>query len=117
MEIKEAQIKGPESVGKKPPEIMVDIETREKEDIPKGLETWMERVEKVAPKPVQINDDFGQPVLTPTNPVNPVITLPVTRKTFLAGFKLKISEAGRWLSESIFRLIKMKKGEVKFDQK
>ena len=57
--------------------------------------------------PQIITDDQGQPVLTPSTPVNPKIVLPVTKSVFISGFKKSIQEAGRWLSV-LLRLIKKK---------
>lgn len=99
------------------PEIEIkDLEKiREEEKLPPEVETWMRKVEKA--KTTTVTDDrTGQPILTPSQPVSPKIVLPVTRKTFAAGFKKTIEEAGRWLSTFILRLIKIKKGEVKFKE-
>jgi hypothetical protein len=85
---------------------------RERENImPKDVELWLKEVKMPTATPVNIGQ---QVVMTPTTPVNPVIQLPVTRTTFAAGFKKSISEAGRWLSVFLFRLIKIKKGNVEF---
>lgn len=96
-------------------EMLTDLRPRE-EELPREVTTWMTRVEQVAPQPVQVNDDAGQPILTPAAPTDPVIVVPVTRRVFASGFKKKMTEAGRWLSEYVFRLIKIKRGEVKFNE-
>lgn len=90
-----------------------DLEiTGEDEKLPPEIETWMRKVEKA--KTTTVSDDNGQPIMTPAQPQDPKITLPTTRKTFGDGFKKTIEEAGRWLSTFVWRLIKIKKGEVKF---
>lgn len=96
---------------------MVDIgrENLSTEPIPREIKTWMEKVEAASPpQPQQINDDSGQPILTPTAPQNPKIVLPITKSTFVKGFKKTFTDAGRWLSVFFFRFIKIKKGEVTF---
>jgi len=96
---------------------IVDIgrDNIDSEPIRRDIKTWMEKVEQASSsQPQQVNDDSGQPLLTPTAPQNPKIVLPITRSTFVKGFKKTFTEAGRWLSVFFFRFIKMKKGEVTF---
>lgn len=96
---------------------IVDIsrENADKETIPREVKTWMEKLEQASnSQPQDVNDDAGQPLLTPVSPVNPKIALPVTRSTFVSGFKKTWLEAGRWLSVFLFRFIKIKKGNVTF---
>ena len=98
-------------------EVMMDIKSREKPEVRKEVESWLEKLEE-DPKMTQqkITDDSGQTVLKPSVPINPKITLPVQKTTFLYGFKKGVDEAGRWLSEFVFRLIKINKGNVKFKE-
>lgn len=85
--------------------------------VPREVKTWMEKVEETQSNPVPVTDDkTGTPIMTPAAPSDPVIVLPVTRSTFTSGFTKTVSDAGRWLSEFLFRLIKIKKGNVKFNQ-
>jgi len=93
---------------------MVDVKMGEEAPLPREVKTWMEKFEQ---DPIQkvINDDrTGQPIMTPSAPVDPRIQLPVTRGTFTSGFGKAISDAGKWLSVFIFRVIKINKGKVKF---
>lgn len=90
-------------------EILVDVRKGE-EQIPEGVEPWIERVERVKA------DDTGRQTLTAQGPVAPKITLPTTKQSFLVGLKKKVSDAGRWLSTFILRLIKIKKGNVEFKE-
>ncbi|MFA4827444.1 MAG: hypothetical protein WC596_04325 [Candidatus Shapirobacteria bacterium] len=86
---------------------------RERENImPKDVEHWLKEI-KTTPIATPVNVG-QQTVMTPTTPTNVKIQLPVTRTTFAAGFKKSISEAGRWLSIFLFRLIKIKKGNIEF---
>jgi hypothetical protein len=113
-ENKERLIGQPESI--KQPDIIINT----KPDIgpvPREVKTWMEKVEQTQTNPVPLTDDkTGAPLLTPAAPSNPVIVLPTTRTTFTGGFTKTVNDAGRWLSEFILRLIKIKKGNVKFKE-
>ncbi|MDP4010068.1 MAG: hypothetical protein Q8P53_03770 [Candidatus Shapirobacteria bacterium] len=98
------------------PEIDI-IRSKPEVDLPAGVEKWMVRVEKTQTQTTTILDDSsGQPLMSPSAPSDPQIVLPITRKTFADGFKKTVGEAGKWLSEYIFRLIKIKKGKIKFKE-
>lgn len=85
--------------------------------LPHEVETWMEKVEKADTSNQQtVTDDNGQPIMKPAAPADPKITLPITRKKFVEGFKKKIDEAGKWLSTFLFKVIKLKKGKVRFQE-
>ncbi len=94
---------------------IVDIgqENISREPIPREIKTWMEKVEQVSTtQPNTINDD-GQ--ITPSSTSqNPKTIIPVTRKSFIAGFKKTWLDASRWLSTFWLRFIKIKKGNVTF---
>ena len=102
---------------KKPVEGMVDLQEYKKRNIPKDVQNWMEEVEKE----VDLNDknqnngNNDDSVLQPIAKT-PKITLPTDRQTFSDGFGKKFGDAGRWLSEFVFRLIKKNKGNVKFKE-
>jgi len=96
---------------------IVDIgrENIGREPIPREISTWMDKFEQASSSnPPQVSDASGQPLLTSSPPSNPKVSLPVTRNTFIAGFKKSFEDAGFWLSTQIFRLIKIKKGNVTF---
>ena len=95
---------------------IVDIRPSiDKETVPREIKSWMEKVEQASSfQPQQINDPVGQPLLNPVSPQDPKIVLPVTRKTFIGGFKKTWSDAGLWLSVFLLRFIKTKKGNVIF---
>ena len=63
-----------------------------------------------------VNDQNGQPILSPAAPSNPKIKLPVTRRNFVAGFKKPFEEAARWVSAFFLRFIRIKKGWVVFKE-
>jgi hypothetical protein len=95
---------------------MGDVRGRDLDKLPHEVESWMTRVEKKGSGDVkQINDDQGQPILTSVSNDDDInLKLPVTRTVFSNGFSLAVNKAGRWLSEFLFRWIKMKKNKVKF---
>lgn len=84
--------------------------------VPTEVKTWMRKVEEDPGDMKTVMDDGGQPVLQPATSQNPKIQLPTTRNKFVAGFKKKIDEAGRWLSTFLFKLIKKNDGKVKFKE-
>jgi hypothetical protein len=84
--------------------------------IPPEVKSWMQKMEEDPGTMKTVNDSAGQPLLTPSAPQNPKVVLPITRTKFIAGFKKTIDEAGRWLSTFILRLVKIKKGKVKFKE-
>lgn len=99
------------------PKEMVDLQENLKPFASRELKTWMEIVEQdpdLTSQSQQIGDDDS--VLQPIAPAVVKITLPTTKKTFASGFNKTFSEAGRWLSEFVFKLIKKEKGNVKFNE-
>jgi len=115
-ENKERQINTPD--GEIKSNSMIDVGVENNAVLPREVKSWMEKVEGLTPSVQQgvIDDSTGQTVLSPTAPVNPVIVMPITKRTFVAGFKKTVTDAGKWLSTFIFRFIKIKKGQVKFQE-
>jgi len=100
----------------KPVEIIKDIHP-ESGPIPREVKTWMEKFEISEKDDTTVVDDStGQTVLSSSSPANTKITLPVDRQDFTDGFTKPISDVGRWLSEFVFRFIKIKEGNVKFKE-
>ncbi|MCL4384167.1 hypothetical protein M1116_01840 [Patescibacteria group bacterium] len=83
-------------------------------EMPPEVKRWMELRREEVKQPQSASP--AQQVLKPAAPQNPKIVIPSTRKTFGAGFKKAISDAGRWFSVFWFRVIKMKKGTVEFKE-
>lgn len=81
--------------------------------VPENIKTWLQKIEE-DPQQVTLTDDSGAVILQPADPQQPKVTLPMTRTSFMAGFKKKINDAGKWLSVFVLRLIKIKKGKVNF---
>jgi hypothetical protein len=102
--------------GIKDREIKVTEFRRQTEEAPPEIKKWIERIEEDPTKMQQVNDVDGQPLLQTASPQQPKIVLPITRTTFVAGFKKKVDEASRWLSTFVLRLIKIKGGKVKFKE-
>ena len=100
-----------------PIEGMVDLKKNEEAFVPREVKGWMEKVEEdpdLTSQNQQNGDDDS--ILQSIAPTVTKITLPTTKKTFTGGFHKTVSEAGRWLSEFVFRLIKKNKGNVKFNE-
>ena len=118
MAITKERIVETEGVETKKTAVMVDVQDRKEKGLPPEVENWMQKMEKQGGSNLQqISDDKGQVVLTKVGDDDDdedKVKLPVSRKTFSTGFALAVNKAGRWLSEFLFRLIKIKKGKVEF---
>ena len=82
--------------------------------VPHEVKSWMQKIEEDPGQMKTVHDDSGQPVLVPTPNQNPKVVLPITREKFVEGFKKTVNDASRWLSGFLLKLIKKKKGNVKF---
>lgn len=80
---------------------------------PRAVESFLQKIEK-APVATPTFDPNGQPQLTASPPTNPKVVLPVTRQTFVNGFRKTFDDVGLWLSHFLFREIKLKDGNVTF---
>ena len=97
-------------------EVMEDIgERKEQTEIPKEVKPWLKEVDKRVSEASGMRK-IGQAVVVPSGQNVPKVSLPVSQRSFVSGLKKKVSEAGRWLSAFIARLIKMKKGNVEFKE-
>ena len=70
-------------------------------EIEKSIETqgYIERVEKQAElKTPVLDDNTGQPLVQPADPIEPEITLPLTDDQIVKGLHHHIWEAIRWLA-------------------
>ncbi|MDD2224707.1 MAG: hypothetical protein PHP97_00900 [Candidatus Shapirobacteria bacterium] len=102
----------------RPTEIMRDLQKDQEAFVPREVRSWMEKVEKnpsLNNQGQKINGDDDS-VLQSIAPAVTKIVLPVDRKNFSEGFNKTMDDAGRWLSEFVFRLIKKNKGNVKFKE-
>lgn len=90
---------------------LVDVEART--HVPENIKNWLQRLEEEQII-TDVNDSQGQPVLQSTAPNSTKTKLPTTKRVFLNGFKKTVSEAGKWLSVFVLRLIKIKKGKANF---
>ncbi|MDD4026589.1 MAG: hypothetical protein PHO75_00175 [Candidatus Shapirobacteria bacterium] len=99
----------------KPTEVLIDL----KKDviIPREVQSWMEKVEQdpAISGQNQIKGDDDS-VLQTIAPAVVKVSLPTNKKVFSEGFNKTVGDAGRWLSEFVFRLIKKNKGNVKFNE-
>ncbi|MDD2483240.1 MAG: hypothetical protein PHE71_03150 [Candidatus Shapirobacteria bacterium] len=102
----------------KPIEGMVDLEKNREAIVPREVKNWMEKVEQ-DPDLTSQNQNNGNnddAILQPIATTVAKITLPTDKRVFSQGFNKTVSDAGRWLSEFVFRLIKKNKGNVKFNE-
>ncbi|MDD4785030.1 MAG: hypothetical protein PHH12_01035 [Candidatus Shapirobacteria bacterium] len=96
---------------------MIDLEKNREVVIPREVKNWMEKVEEDPSLNNQGqnngNDDSAlQSIATTVTK----ISLPTNKRVFSEGFGKTVGDAGRWLSEFVFRLIKKNKGNVKFNE-
>jgi hypothetical protein len=99
-----------------PVEVIRDVKP-EVGPIPREVKSWMEKFEISEDNNTNIVDDkTGQTILSSTTPNDTRIDLPIDRKTFADGFNKPIDNVGRWLSEFVFRFMKIKEGSVKFKE-
>ena len=89
------------------------VDQKPEAPVPPELRSFLQRIEQ-SPTANPTFDPTGQPNLSPSVPSNPKIILPVSRTTFVSGFKKRIDDVGNWLSRFIFREIKLKEGDVSF---
>ena len=111
------QTEKPAEIIQKPVEKMVDLQKNREAFVPREVKSWMEIVEEdqfVNQK--QQNTDTTDQILQPIATTVSKVTLPTDKYTFSNGFGKSINEAGRWLSEFVFRIIKTNKGKVKFNE-
>ncbi|MFA6184730.1 MAG: hypothetical protein WCT51_03785 [Candidatus Shapirobacteria bacterium] len=103
----------------KPVEVMRDLHKDREVFVPREVRSWMEKVEEdtsfLNSQNKKINGDDDS-VLQSIAPIVTKIILPTDRKNFSEGFNKTMDDAGRWLSEFVFRLIKKNKGNVKFKE-
>lgn len=100
-----------EVVGRESAE-MTDLQPEKEEALPKNIESWLDRYEKSGSGVSQVNDDGSQ-----QSTGDPIVKIPGSKKSFARNLKKPVSEAGKWLSTFIMKLIKMKEGRVEFEEK
>jgi len=102
----------------KPVEIMRDLQKDREVFVPREVKSWMEKVEQETNSNDNQKQDNGNNDDSVLQPIakTPKIVLPTDKKVFSEGFNKTMGDAGRWLSEFMFRLIKKNKGNVKFKE-
>jgi hypothetical protein len=88
------------------------VEVDKEPTVPREIDSWLTKHEKANQGMTKLGED-GRVKAGDQDKV--VINVPVTRKKFVDGLKMPVSEVGRWLSTFISKLIKMDK-EVKFKE-
>ncbi len=93
-------------------QVIVDLKKPEA-FVPRELKSFLQKIEE-DPVATPTFDPSGQPQLSPINSQNPKINIPITRTTFIDGFKKSFDDVGHWLSVFFFREIKLKESHVSF---
>lgn len=91
------------------------VELKEGE-VPKEIETYLEKIEKEHYLTRPLTDDSGRALASPPAPQQPKIVLPITRKAFLWGLHRPVVDSIRWLAEWIKRLLKIFPGQIAFKE-
>jgi hypothetical protein len=116
-ETKERIIDNQKEQIERPIEGMVDLQKNKEVFVPREVKNWMEKVEEDPNLNNQgQNNGDDDSVLQPIATTVTKIILPTNKSAFSKGFGKTFSDAGRWLSEFVFRLIKKNKGNVKFNE-
>ncbi len=76
-------------------------------ELSKEVEPYIEKIEKEVYLSKPINDDYGQPLISPPVSQKPNIVLPLTKSKYEFGLTQKVSESIRWLSAWCKRLVKI----------
>jgi len=96
---------------------LIDLDKGREVPVPREVKSWMEKIEEEPDKNQQQSQGDDDSILKPIHKIgNQQIVLPVDKESFSNGFNKRISEAGRWLSEFVLRIIKREKGRVKFKE-
>lgn len=90
------------------------LETETEPKIDKEIEPLIQKLEEEIYLAKPITDDAGQPLISNPAPVQPKITLPVSKNQFAFGLTQKVTDSIRWLAEWCFRLIKIFGSKVIF---
>ncbi len=94
-------------------------EWQEEEPGKEEVESWLERIERGEdinlPQPVT-DDQTGQVLVSPAQPKEPQIVLPVTQVVVQKGLHMKIWDSVRWLAEWSLRILKMFPGRAVYKE-
>lgn len=90
------------------------IKRDEKIQVPREVSSWLKQIELQQPNQNLVINDQKQPPTVSLKSDDTGTKIKITRTVFGNGFKRAVTDAGRWLSVFVFRLIKMKKGKVVF---
>jgi hypothetical protein len=71
------------------------------------VKTYLEKVESDIKNFQAVTDDGGQPLVSPADPQQPIIVLPLTSSSYTQGLAKKVTESIRWLSEWCCRILKI----------
>lgn len=94
---------------------LIDLDKGREAMVPREVKSWMEKIEEDPQQNQKQGQRDDDSVLQPIHKAKQR-TLPVNKRTFSSGFNKNISNAGRWLSEFVLRIIKREKGKVEFNK-
>jgi len=95
---------------------MKDVGIESRNEIPKEVDGYMKKVEENNEQNNIVKQVFEQGSNKTQKSEEISTKIPYSKSVYESGFKKKVSEAGRWLSEFFSRLIKIKKGKVEFTE-
>lgn len=90
------------------------VEKKEKIRVPPEAEPYLQKIEKELRVIKPVRDGWGRILAQPPTPKKVKITLPITKRQYLAGFHQPLVSSWRWLVEWIKRLLKIWPGGVVF---
>ncbi len=93
---------------------IVDVGVEKRDNLPNEVKGWMDKIEDNNKQSDLMSDIYSQKKVENSEAINNNTKISITKEVFQGGFKKKISDSGRWLSEFFLRLIKIKKGKVEF---
>lgn len=85
-------------------------------EIDKDIESYIEKIEKEVYLSKPINDNYGQPLVSPPSPQKPNIVLPLSKLRYEFGLTQKVTESIRWLAAWCGRLIKIFGTRISFEE-
>jgi len=86
----------------------IPVKVKETEPVvDKEVQPLIHKIEEEIYLAKPVIDDYGQPIVSSPAPVQPKITLPVSKTSYTFGLTQKVNESIRWLAEWCLRLIKI----------
>jgi hypothetical protein len=99
-----------------PPERAPMVEISPPKEVGPEVKDWLTRLEtgEEIQLPQAVTDDQGQPLVSPAQPAQVAVSLPLTDEEMNRALHLKIVYAARWLAEWMKRLVKIVGGKFTY---